>query len=203
MTQKIYLASRSPRRRELLQQIGVRFETLLLRERPPRGADVNEAPLAGEDRPSYVTRLARQKAKSGWTRVEQRGLPARPVLAADTVVVLDGEIFGKPDHAEHAAAMLRRLSGREHQVLTAVAVAFGRRVEMAMSATLVEFGVIEEPAIAEYVFTGEPLDKAGGYAIQGRGGVFVKRLSGSYSGVVGLPLLETAVLLRRFEGEPS
>ena len=188
---RIYLASRSPRRRELLQQLGVAFEEL-------QGADVDETPLAGEAPDAYVMRLARAKAELGARQLTARKLPAQPLLAADTTVVLDGGIIGKPDDAEHAQRLLRRLSGKTHQVLTAVAVAQQDHVETALSASAVEFRPLEDAEIRDYVAGGEPLDKAGAYAIQGHAAIFVRALTGSYSGIMGLPLIETAELLRRF-----
>jgi len=194
---RIYLASRSPRRRELLKQAGIAFDLLLIRTDLRRGVDVDEAPLAGESPVAYVTRIVSAKAEAGWRHVLMRRLPAGPVLAADTTVVLEGEIVGKPDDAEHAQTILRRLSGRTHQVLTAVAVGRGEQLETALSTSTVEFRELDDAEIRRYVATGEPLDKAGAYAIQGRAAVFVRAISGSYSGIMGLPLYETAELLRR------
>jgi len=196
---RIYLASRSPRRRELLHQLGIVFDELLAQEK--HGADVDETPLTGEAPGAYVTRLARAKAELGWRQVEMRNLTVHPVLAADTTVVLDGEILGKPDDTAHAQQLLRRLSGKTHQVLTAVAVAQAGRVEDVRSASAVEFRTLDDAEIHDYVATGEPLDKAGGYAIQGHAATFVRALNGSYSGIMGLPLIETAELLRRFDIE--
>jgi septum formation protein len=198
---RIYLASRSPRRRELLRQIGIAFDELPAQEQ--HGADVDETPLAGEAPDVYVTRLARAKAELGRRQVVARKLAAHPVLAADTTVVLDGEIIGKPGDAEHAQQLLRRLSGTTHEVLTAVAVAHAGRLEDVLSASQVEFRKLDDAEIADYVATGEPLDKAGAYAIQGHAATFVRRLDGSYSGTMGLPLVETAELLRRFGIEPT
>jgi len=195
---RIYLASQSPRRRELLKQIGVNFEVLLLRADAGRGVDVDESPLPGEAAEDYVLRICREKSVRGSSILRYRNLPAAPVLAADTSVILDGRILGKPENPEHAAEMLRRLSGREHQVLTGIAVALGERVDMAMSVSTVRFIELDEERIRRYLFTGEGNDKAGGYAIQGLAGAFVAHLSGSYSGVVGLPLCETVALLKRF-----
>jgi len=199
---RIYLASRSPRRRELLKQIGVNFELLLLREDPGRGPDVDETPQVAEGPEQFVRRVALSKVDAGWRRINERRLPRLlqrlPLLAADTAVVLDERIIGKPLGPEHAVEILKRLSGRTHQVMSAVAVAFDDRVEMALSVSSVEFGKLRDDDIRHYVATGEPLDKAGAYAIQGRGAAFVTRLEGSYSGVVGLPLYETAQLLRGF-----
>ena len=194
---KVYLASRSPRRRELLRQIGVAFEMLLLRERPPRDPDLVEAALPGEAPDDYVRRVCREKVRIGWQRVEERRLPRLPVLAADTAVCLGMEILGKPRDRADAARMLRALSGREHRVLTAVALQFEPRAELVVSETFVRFAELLPEEISAYVASGEPLDKAGAYAIQGRAAAFIAEIRGSYSGVMGLPLCETATLLKR------
>ncbi|MBL8482162.1 MAG: septum formation inhibitor Maf [Rhodocyclaceae bacterium] len=191
----IYLASQSPRRRELLHQIHVRFEVLLFRQGARADADVSEEVLSGESPSDYVVRVARAKAAGGAKRLDWRRLPAKPVLAADTTIDLDGEIIGKPDNALHAAAILARLSGRTHRVLTAVAVAAGPQVDLRLSVSEVSFRSLGEGEIRRYVDTGEAQDKAGAYAIQGRAGMFVERIGGSHSGIVGLPLFETAELL--------
>lgn len=196
---RIYLASQSPRRRELLKQVGINFELLLLRSDPYRNADVDETPHAGEPPDDYALRVCRAKAEAGYAALQQRSLPPFPVLAADTAVALDGRIFGKPDNAEQAAAMLRRLSGGDHQVLTAVAVALGEHVETALSVSTVRFAPLDEERIQRYLLTREYTDKAGGYGIQGHAGVFIEHISGSYSGVMGLPLFETVQLLRHFD----
>lgn len=193
----IYLASKSPRRRELLRQLGVPFEELHLRESPGRVADVLEAAEDGEPALHYVERIARTKASVGWKRMEQRRIAVRPVLGADTEVVLDGEIYGKPGDAGHARDMLQRLSGRTHEVLTGVALRHGDSVDFAMSVSRVTFRALDAEEIARYVATGEPLDKAGAYAVQGRAAAFIARLEGSYSGVMGLPLYEAAGLLAK------
>lgn len=195
---RIYLASRSPRRRELLKQIGVPFELLLLREDLRRGADVDETPLPDESAGIYVLRIARAKAETAVRQIAYRALPQKPVLAADTTVVFDGEIVGKPDDSDHAARILRALSGREHQVLTAVAIALREQIETQISVSSVWFREIPEAEIRRYCASGEPLDKAGAYAIQGRAGAFVTRIAGSYSGIMGLPLAETVELLQKF-----
>ena len=195
----IYLASRSPRRRELLKQIGVPFELLLLREDLRRGADVDETPLPDESPGVYVLRVAGAKVTAAVRQIALRGLPQKPVLAADTTVVFDDRIIGKPLNAGDAARMLRALSGREHQVLTAVALALREQVETQISVSSVWFQELTDADIRRYVATGEPLDKAGGYAIQGRAGAFVTRSAGSYSGIMGLPLAETTELLKRFD----
>jgi len=188
----IYLASRSPRRRELLTQIGVRYHLLLFRERAGEGAEVNEDPLPGEAPDAYVERMARAKAQAGWKRMLQRNLPLAPVLAADTTVALEGRILGKPVDRAQAAAMLAELSGRSHEVLTAIALTNGERLESALSRSEVHFRSLAPHEIEEYVATGEADDKAGAYAIQGRAARFISELRGSYSGVMGLPLYETA-----------
>ncbi|MFM9972640.1 MAG: Maf family protein [Burkholderiales bacterium] len=199
MYRKIYLASRSPRRRELLNQIGAPFDLLLLRENPPRGADVDETPNEGETADDYVRRVCSEKANIAWTRMLQRSFPKMPVLTADTCVCLGEEILGKPRDNDDAVAMLLRLSGRDHRVLTGVAIIFEDRLELAISESLVRFEELSEEAIKAYVATGEPMGKAGAYAIQGRAAAFAPLLHGSYSGVMGLPLYETAHLLQRFD----
>ncbi len=194
----IYLASRSPRRRELLKQIGVAFEVLVLRENPARGPDVDETQLAAELPDDYVRRVCRAKAEVGWDRVVQRRLRRFPVLAADTVVCIDDRILGKPADPTDAARMLRLLAAREHRVLTAVALKFAARMELVVSESRVRFCDLAEPELEAYVESGEPTDKAGAYAIQGRAAAFVTELHGSYSGIMGLPLYETAQLIRKF-----
>jgi len=197
----LYLASGSPRRRELLAQIGVAFEPLYLRERVPRGPDVSETVFPGETPEAYVQRVCRAKARAAWTRVLERKLVKRPVLAADTTVCVGGALLGKPENAADAARMLRLLSGNVHRVLTAVAVQFGERLELALSESVVRFCPVTQREIMQYVASGEPMDKAGAYAIQGRAAAFIPELRGSYSGVMGLPLYETAELIGRFTGE--
>ena len=193
----IYLASRSPRRRELLTQIGVRYHLLLFRDRPESGVEVSEDPLPGEAPDAYVERIARLKVDAGWERMQQRNLPAAPVLAADTTVALEGRIFGKPAGRQDAARMLEALSGRSHEVLTGIALRHGERFQSALSRSEVRFKDLSAAEIRDYVATGEADDKAGGYAIQGRAARFIVELRGSYSGVMGLPLYETAMLLER------
>lgn len=195
---RLYLASRSPRRRELLAQIGVAFDTLVLRSPPRDVRELDETPLAGEDPIEYVQRVARRKAEHGWRIVEWRKLPPQAVLAADTTLVLGGELVGKPRDADDAGAILHRLSGTGHRVLSAVSVALSGRIETVLSVSTVRFRVLADDEIARYVASGEPMDKAGAYGIQGRAGMFVEHLEGSYSGVMGLPLCETAQLLKRF-----
>jgi septum formation protein len=195
----IYLASRSPRRRELLQQLGVRFEPLLFREGKRQDVDTDEAVQPGEQPDDYVRRVTLLKVGAAWQRVlMRRGLQRKPVLAADTTVALGAEILGKPADRADAIRMLTLLSGTEHRVLTAVALQLDERVEIVVSDSRVTFATLEPDRIAAYAGSGEPFDKAGAYAIQGRAGAFVERLEGSYSGVMGLPLYETANLLRLF-----
>jgi len=193
----IWLASRSPRRQELLAQIGVEFDVLRLREASGRTPDVLEVAHDGEPALHYVERIARTKANVGWQSMVARGLETRPVLGADTEVILDGEVFGKPADERAAKAMLARLSGRTHEVVTAVALRWQDDTHFAMSTSKVTLAPLTKSAIAAYVASGEPFDKAGGYGIQGRAAAFVTRLDGSYSGVMGLPLAETAALLAR------
>ena len=185
----VYLASGSPRRRELLQQIGVVFRVI--------DAAVDETALADEAPSAYVSRVAAAKADAGW---QLRRLPAAaPVLAADTAVVLDASIMGKPRDRAEALQMLRRLSGRSHEVYTAVALRDAASLNIRVSRSVVTFRPIHDAEAAAYWDTGEPRDKAGGYAIQGRAAIFISDLCGSYSGVMGLPLFETAELLRSRE----
>ncbi len=197
----IYLASRSPRRRELLAQIGVRYNLLLFRSRPEAQEDVNEAPLEDETPAAYVERVARAKAEIGFQRMMQRNLPHAPVLAADTTVALTGGIMGKPATRDEAAEMLAALSGKRHEVLTAVALKQRDSLDSALSVSEVAFKTLTAEEIRLYVASGECDDKAGAYAIQGRAARFVTELRGSYSGVMGLPLYETAQLLERL-GSP-
>ena len=195
----IFLASRSPRRRELLQQIGVRFEPLLFREGARADTDTDEAVKPGEDPDAYVRRIAQMKASAAWQRVTmRRGLQKKPVLVADTTVALANEILGKPADRADAERMLALLSGTQHRVLTAVAITFEGRVEMAVSESLVTFAPIDSERVAAYVKSGEPFDKAGAYAVQGRAAAFIERIEGSYTGIMGLPLYETTRLLAKF-----
>jgi septum formation protein len=194
----IHLASKSPRRQQLLRQLGVDFDLLRLREAPGRDRDVDEAAKDAEPPLHYVERLARTKAGVAWQRMQQRMLPPRPVLSADTEVLLDGVIFGKPADADDAKRMLARLSGKRHQVITAVAVRWHDQTEVEISVSNVTFRTLTPEEIDHYVATGESADKAGAYAIQGRAAAFITRIEGSFSGVVGLPLAETATLLARF-----
>ncbi|MCL5059656.1 MAG: Maf family nucleotide pyrophosphatase [Candidatus Thermoplasmatota archaeon] len=194
---RIYLASQSPRRRELLRQIGVAFDMLPLRAVAGR-MDVIEMPHPGEAARDFAQRMAAEKAACGWRAVYMRHLLRFPVLGADTVVELDGAILGKPTDRFDAEAMLARLSGRQHHVHTAVAVRHEDRLEVRLSSSLVRLAALDATTIARYLETGEYLGKAGAYGIQGRAGAFVERIEGSYSGIMGLPLYDTAVLLRAF-----
>jgi septum formation protein len=181
---QIILASASPRRRELLDQLGIAYEVM------PAG--IHEHPLPDESPETYVRRVAAEKCLETWRSSGGR----LPVLAADTEVVLDGSILGKPKDFEHASRMLAQLAGREHLVLSAVSLRHGERHWEALSVSSVRFRRIGQDEIEAYWATGEPCDKAGAYAIQGKGAVFIQHLSGSYSGVMGLPLFETAELLK-------
>jgi septum formation protein len=191
----IYLASRSPRRRELLAQIGVRYHLLLFRSRPGSPPDVDETLLEAEAPDAYVERVARAKAEAGWKLLRLRNLPLAPVLAADTTVALGGAILGKPADRKDAVQILEQLSGQRHEVLSAVALKRDDWLECLLSRSEVQFKKLSAEEIAQYAATGECDDKAGAYAIQGRAARFIAELRGSYSGVMGLPLYETAQLL--------
>ncbi len=195
MPTSIYLASRSPRRRELLKQLGVRFDPLLLRLSGPRGADVDETQQPGEPATDYVERTAREKASFGMRVLGMRSMLPRPVLAADTVVILDGEVLGKPADRAEAESFLLRLSGRTHEVRTSVALAIEGPVLQETSVSRVTFRTVTADEAQRYSATTEPYDKAGGYGIQGVAALFVERIEGSYTGVMGLPLFETGRLL--------
>ena len=202
MQPQIYLASQSPRRRDLLKQIGVSFQVLLMRDDPRRLPDIDETPLQVERPADYVQRVCRAKARAGWDSLLHRNLPKLPVLSADTIVTLDNKIIGKPRDRADAASMLRLLSGRKHKVLSAVAVMLEEHLEMRLSATDVTFATLSEERIQHYLLSDEAHDKAGAYGIQGIAGAFVQSIEGSYSGVVGLPLYETVELLQSF-GYPA
>lgn len=182
----VLLASASPRRRELLRQIGIDAEIV--------PANVDEMRLAGESPNQYVARVTRLKARTAWGAVSPDRRTA--LLAADTAVVLDGEIFGKPEDREHGLTMLARLSGRTHEVATGVALLTATGVEFRLNVSHVTFRALDRAECEAYWDSGEPQDKAGGYAVQGRAAIFIRELAGSYSGVMGLPLYETAELLR-------
>ena len=193
----IYLASQSPRRRQLLEQLGVTYQLLL----PDADEDAealeqvrpNEAPAV------YVQRVTQLKLDAALQRLHRRGLPPAPVLCSDTTVAMGRGIFGKPAEPADAAAMLAQLAGRNHRVLTAVAVGLGSRHEQVLSRSQVRFAPLGADEIEAYVGTGEPMGKAGAYGVQGRAAAFIAHISGSYSGIMGLPLYETAQLLRRFQ----
>ncbi|MBA2413974.1 MAG: septum formation inhibitor Maf [Burkholderiaceae bacterium] len=191
----LYLASRSPRRRDLLKQIGVKFDSLLLRLANPRGPDVDENQRPDESCGDYVERTAREKASFGLDVLRMRSMLYRPVLSADTIVIVDDDVLGKPSDVEQARTFMRKLSGRTHEVRTVVALAMEGSLTTAMSVSTVSLRALTEPEIERYCATAEPYDKAGGYAVQGLAAVFIERIEGSYSGVMGLPLFETARLL--------
>ncbi len=195
--QKIYLASKSARRRELLRQIGIEFELLLLRDKTPRGPEVSEAIQPGENAEIYVARVALEKAEYAHHTMLWRKLPPRPVLGADTTVVVDGRILGKPANFAEAVAMLTALSGRTHQVLTSIAIRHLDDTWQITQKSDVAFAPLPEALIHAYCSTQEPYDKAGGYGIQGMAAVFIQEIAGSYSGIMGLPLFETTQLLRQ------
>ena len=194
-TDIIYLASRSPRRRELLAQIGVRFQPLLFRGGERTDPEVDETPLPGEHPEVYVERVTRAKAAQGVQLLHERRLPIHPVLSADTTLDLDGEIIGKPDNDEHARAILTSLSGRSHRVLTGVAVSYQGQTRYLTQISEVRFRPLSQDDIHRYLATGQHRDKAGAYGIQGYAGMFVEHIAGSYTGIMGLPLCETARLL--------
>lgn len=194
---KIYLASKSPRRRELLRQVGIDFELLLLRDASPRGPDVTEIVLPGELPEAYVARVTQEKASTAWNILQMRRLPPRPVLAADTTVVLGQQILGKPANQTEALAMLRQLSGQTHLVLTSLAVHYEAQNLHCTQVSEVTFTTLSEQQMLEYCATQEPYDKAGGYGIQGMAARYISHISGSYSGIMGLPLFETTALLRQ------
>jgi len=184
----LYLASRSPRRAELLQQIGLHYQVLL--------PDVQEQPQANESASSYVQRLAKEKAQAGWQLLEN--LPKHPVLGADTVVVLDDDILEKPRDREQALQMLERLSGRSHQVMTGMALVAGEQSDVRVSISQVSFRATTVAEREAYWASGEPMDKAGGYGVQGLAAAFVERIDGSYSGIMGLSLFELTEMLSHY-----
>ncbi|MBC8747973.1 MULTISPECIES: Maf family protein [Paraburkholderia] len=192
----VYLASQSPRRQELLQQLGVRFELLL--PRPDEDAEALEAERTGEHARDYVQRVCIAKAHAARARLVDGGHAAQPILVADTTVTIDDAILGKPIDADDALAMLTRLACRTHEVLTALAVidADGTLLPPALSVSKVRFAAVHADALRRYAASGEPLGKAGAYGVQGRAAEFIERIDGSYSGIMGLPLFETAALLR-------
>ncbi|RJX32632.1 MAG: septum formation inhibitor Maf [Oxalobacter sp.] len=197
LKQRIYLASGSPRRRELLRQIGVDFSLLLLNDKGSRGLGVNEDVLAGESPQDYVARVTREKATVGHNIMLARRLPVLPILAADTTVTIDDKILGKPANRDEAVQILRQLSGRTHQVLTAIAIKHREKIWQTTQISEVSFASLTDEQIQNYCATPEPFDKAGGYGIQGLAAVFISHIAGSYSSIMGLPLYETAQLLQQ------
>lgn len=196
---KIYLASKSPRRRELLHQAGIKFELLLLRDAPPRGPDVTEIVLENELPLNYVNRVTKEKAQAAWNAIEQRHLPLFPVLAADTSVVIGKKILGKPSNKEEAVAMMKLLSGNTHLVHTSIALQFQRHFLHHTQTSEVQFCELSEEQIQSYCDSSEPYDKAGGYGIQGMAARFISHIQGSYSGIMGLPIFETCDLLGQLQ----
>lgn len=199
---RLYLASRSPRRRELLSRIGIDFDTVLFRDGMRADSETDETPFPGEDPVAYVERVARAKAVHGLKIVQERRLPMRPVLAADTTLEFHGQIIGKPVDMADAAHILGCLSGETHRVLTGVAINHMGHTEYVLSTSEVHFRTLDDEEIRHYVMSGEPMDKAGAYGIQGRAGMFVEHLSGSYTGVMGLPVCETGELLKKLGFRP-
>jgi septum formation protein len=195
MSDFIYLASQSPRRRQLLEQIGVQHRLLL--PDPQEDAEALESVVPGESPVRYVQRVTGLKLDAAMARLASLGLPAAPVLCADTTVALGREILGKPQDAAQARVMLARLAGQRHRVLTAIAVQKGRKRLAAVSESWVRFAPMTTAQIRDYVASGEPMGKAGAYGVQGRAAAFVEHIRGSYSGIMGLPLYETAQLLRQ------
>lgn len=185
----IYLASQSPRRAQLLQQIGVEFQVI--------NSDIDETPQLVEAAGDYVQRMAFEKAMAGQLYVDLNQLPKQWILAADTTVVYDGEILGKPDNKDDARRMLKRLSGQTHQVMTAISLYDGERAHTQRATTLVTFGQLTAAMIDNYIVSGEPMDKAGSYGIQGLGAMLVERIDGDYHTVVGLPVKLVADLMRK------
>jgi len=191
----VWLASQSPRRAQLLEQIGVRFG--MLAPGPDEDAESLEALVPGESPTQYVERVVSAKARAAAGRLAARGLAVAPILVADTTVAIGGTVLGKPADDADARRMLGLLSGRGHRVLTAIAIVRGSRIDRATSVSRVRFARLTPARIDAYVASGESAGKAGGYAIQGRAAAFVRHIEGSYSGIMGLPLYETATLLRR------
>lgn len=198
----VYLASQSPRRRQLLEQLGIRYELLLADEH--EDAEALEVVLPNEAPRAYVQRVTSLKLEAALNRMKRRGLPFAPVLCSDTTVALGKTILGKPDDAKHAAQILGALSGQTHRVLTSVAMGTlskaGKplKTEQALSVSNVRFAQLTRTQIQNYVASGEPMGKAGAYAVQGRAAAYIEHISGSYSGIMGLPMFETAQLLREF-----
>lgn len=190
----VYLASQSPRRQALLAQIGVSFEVVLPMD--AAAAEALEDVLPHESALSYVKRVTRLKLQSATLQLAQASRPLAPVLCADTTVVIEQQILGKPTDAQQAYEMLSRLSGKTHHVLTAVAIGHNRRIHLAVSKSTVQFAAMTDTDIQAYVDSQEPMGKAGAYAIQGRASAFIRKITGSYSGIMGLPLYQTSQLLK-------
>jgi septum formation protein len=197
----IYLASQSPRRAQLLEQLGVRFEKLL--PDPSEDAEALEAVHGAEAPASYVRRVTRLKLQAAQARLQRLGLPGAPILCSDTTVALGRQILGKPENAAHARRMLAQLTGQTHRVLTAVALGQGEQRWEVLSVSSVRFAPMSAAQIRAYVASGEPMGKAGAYAVQGRAAMYIEHISGSYSGIMGLPLRETALLLAQAGLKPG
>jgi septum formation protein len=191
----VYLASQSPRRRQLLEQIGVRYELLL--PLPDEDAEALEVVLPGEAPLSYVKRVTQLKLEAAMLRLKARNLPKGPVLCADTTVALGREILGKPENAQDALRILKKLSGNTHRVLTAVAIGEGKRSVSSVSISTVTFASMTPAEMKAYVASGEPMGKAGAYGVQGLAASHISAIKGSYTGIMGLPLFETASLLKQ------
>ena len=196
MNKFIYLASQSPRRRQLLEQLGMRHELLL--PDPQEDTEALERVLPNEAPLAYVKRVTQLKLEVALERLQRRGLPAAPILCSDTTVALGRTILGKPEHAVDAMRTLNALSGKTHRVLTAVALGTRRKRELALSESRVTFETLSAERIRRYAASGEPIGKAGAYAVQGRAATFISHISGSYTGIMGLPVFETAKLLESF-----
>ena len=192
----VYLASQSPRRRQLLEQLGVSYELLL--PDATEDAEALETVLSSESPKSYVQRVTMLKLSAAMIRMKRRGLSPAPVLCSDTTVALGPSILGKPHDTGHAQMMLGALSGQTHRVLTSVAVGSARRKLQALSVSTVRFAPMTKQQIKRYVASGESMGKAGSYAVQGRAAAFIEHINGSYSGIMGLPMFETAQILREF-----
>ncbi|MEI8169698.1 MAG: Maf family protein [Rhodoferax sp.] len=196
MNKFIYLASQSPRRRQLLEQLGVRHELLL--PDAQEDAEALEVVLPNEAPVAYVKRVTQLKLDASLSRLERRGLAMAPILCSDTTVALGDTIYGKPADAADAIRMLTELSGKTHQVFTGVAIGTSDFRVQALCESQVTFAALSQDQIRDYVLTDEPMGKAGAYAVQGRAAAYISHMSGSYSGIMGLPMFETAVLLRSF-----
>ena len=199
MSTFFYLASQSPRRRQILDELGAQYKILDLEEGSGDSSDFDETPLANEIAVDYVRRVSLLKARAGWAQVLKLSLDPNPVLSADTTVVFDDLILGKPESRDHAIEMLQRLQSCTHKVHSCVTVKYQDQEDQALSTTEVTLAPLSKSDIVKYVDSGEPFGKAGSYGIQGRAGLFVQKIEGSYTGVVGLPIYETAELLKRFD----